>query len=217
LRGLAADLGLISFSSMPDRYGLSRAFDQAKPVTQSVLDHAVDRAQNACAGLLKAAAEAGPAWMPSNRKIPELKSVKAAAPPLIESHAIHGIADVAPAQLGAGLKRGEIFVVRGCLQAIGALEPLRLMVLNTLEAVTGHDARVKAEAQGLSRLHEFVPIDQLMRMNPLMRQRARLLAPQIVADLAAMLPELGPDVHFEDALCRQTRSIIVRPHLIAGL
>jgi polysaccharide pyruvyl transferase WcaK-like protein/nitrite reductase/ring-hydroxylating ferredoxin subunit len=198
LRGLAGDLNLVSLSSMPERDGLMRAFDRATPVAQSLLDLAADRAQNACAGLLKAAAESGPALVPSNGLIREWRTIGTGLMPLIESHAIDGITRVDAAQLGVGLKRGEIFVVRGCLQAIGALEPLRGMILDTLEEVAGHNARIKAEARGLSRLHEFVPIDALMQMNPLMKQRARALAPDIVANLAAMLPGLGPDVHFED-------------------
>ena len=72
------------------------------------------------------------------------------------------------------------------------------MILDTVEEIAGPAARAKLIAEGLSRLHDCVPIDALMQMNPLMKQRARRLAAGVVADLSGPLLGLGPDVHFED-------------------
>lgn len=198
LRGIAKDLGIISLSSMPDSRKLALAFERAEPVAQSVLDATADQAQRACTAFLTAAAETISA-SPANSSRPSRDdSMITMSRPRAERHSLAGVTEVRLDRVGPGLRRGEIFVVRNCLQAIGALEPLRSMILDTLEEVAGPIARAKAVARGLSRLHEFVPIDQLMQMNPLMKQRSRRLAARIVADLAASLLELGPDVHFED-------------------
>jgi nitrite reductase/ring-hydroxylating ferredoxin subunit/polysaccharide pyruvyl transferase WcaK-like protein len=198
LRGLAEDLGIVSFSSMPDPDRLVRAFERAQPVRQSVLDEAVHRAEAACRSFLKAADAAIPTSLQSRERCRGETNMKDLPQPQLEHHSLNGVTQVGLDRLGSGLKRGEIFVVRGCLQAIGALEALRCMILNTLEEVCGHEIRVRAESDGLSQIHEFVPLERLMQMTPLMKQRARLLAPGIVADLARLLPGLGGDVHFED-------------------
>jgi len=199
LLGIARDLGITSFASMPDPRALAQAFELAQPVPPPVLDAAVDRAQRACAAFLTAASAAVSASQANS--IPrhgDERSMTTTSQPRVERHSIAGVTEVGADRVGPGLKRGEIFVVRSCLQAIGALEPLRAMVLDTLEEVAGPVARAKAVARGLARLHEFVPIDQLMQMIPMMRQPARRLAAGVVADLAGSLLELGPDVHFED-------------------
>jgi nitrite reductase/ring-hydroxylating ferredoxin subunit len=117
--------------------------------------------------------------------------------PRVELHSLAGITDVGLDQVAPGLERGEIFVVRDCLQAVGALDPLREMILDTLEEVAGPRVRAMTVARGLTGLHDFVPVDQLMLMNPLMKQRSRRLAAGIVAGMTELLG-LGPDVHFED-------------------
>jgi polysaccharide pyruvyl transferase WcaK-like protein/nitrite reductase/ring-hydroxylating ferredoxin subunit len=198
LRGLAEDLGMVSFSSMPDPDRLARAFDRARPVRQSALNEAVHRAEAACRSFLKAADAAIPTSLQSSERWRGETNMKDLPQPRLEHHSLNRVTQVGVDRLGPGLKRGEIFVVRGCLQAIGALGVLRSMIVNTLEEVCGHETRARAESDGLSRIHEFVPLEKLMQMNPLMKQRARLLAPGIVADLARLLPGLGADVHFED-------------------
>ena len=60
------------------------------------------------------------------------------------SGVLAGVTTVTPDAIGPGLERGEIFVVRDCLQAVGALEPLRTMILDTIEEVAGPVARASA-------------------------------------------------------------------------
>jgi polysaccharide pyruvyl transferase WcaK-like protein/nitrite reductase/ring-hydroxylating ferredoxin subunit len=198
LRGLAKDLAIVALSSMPDPDRLARAFDRAQPVRRSALDDAAHRAEAACRSFLKAAAAAIPTSLLSSERCRSETNMKDLPQPRLECHSLNGVTEVGLDRLGPGLKRGEIFVVRGCLQAIGTLEALRSMILSTLEEVCGHETRAKAESDGLSQIHGFVPLEKLMQMNPLMKQRARLLAPGIVADLARLLPGLGTDLHFED-------------------
>jgi polysaccharide pyruvyl transferase WcaK-like protein/nitrite reductase/ring-hydroxylating ferredoxin subunit len=198
LRGLAETLGFTCFTTMPDPDNLARAFALAKPVQRAVLESTVRQAEHACGSLLDAVAEAMATSLRSRKRVGNAMSIDGPLQARVEHHSLTGITMVEPEQIGPGLERGEMFVVRGCLQAIGAFQPLRSMILDTLEEVAGAAARTRAEAEGLTELHAYVSIDQLMRMNPLMKQRARLLAPDIVANLAMLLPGLGPDIHFED-------------------
>jgi predicted O-linked N-acetylglucosamine transferase (SPINDLY family)/nitrite reductase/ring-hydroxylating ferredoxin subunit len=193
LRGIAQALGLISFAALPEPAQLTRAFEAAQPVARPALDAAAELAQQCCTEFLAQARDAALA-----AKAARLGAKPdTAAPVTVERHSPAGMADAGIERLAPGLKRGEIFVVRNCLQAIGALAPLRAMILDAIEEISGPAARAKAMAQGLTRLHDFIPIHQLMQLNPLMKQRARLLAARIVADLTALL-RLGPDIHFED-------------------
>lgn len=203
LRGIAQELDLSSFAVLPDAERLLGALDGAVPVARSTLDAAADRARRACREFLNAAAAARRKRRPAapsgaDRRVGVDRPMTNLSPPRIERHDLTGITPVGPERLGPGLRQGENFVVRGCLQAIGALAPLRAMILDTVEEIAGPLARRKAETLGLNRLHDFVTIEHLMAMNPMMKQRARRLAAGIVADLAALLPGLGPDVHFED-------------------
>jgi|GEM_PF-1055577 predicted O-linked N-acetylglucosamine transferase (SPINDLY family)/polysaccharide pyruvyl transferase WcaK-like protein/nitrite reductase/ring-hydroxylating ferredoxin subunit len=193
LRGIAADLGIASFAELPAPDQLAQAFERVRPVPQSVLDEAADRAERACAAFLAEATR-----VVSAASFGDQRSMTALPPPRVERHSLTGVTEVGLDRVAPGLKRGEIFVVRNCLQAIGALAPLRALILDTLEEVAGPVARAEAVARGLGRLHEFIPVDQLMRMTPLMKQRSRRLAAKIVGDLAGSLLGLGPDVHFED-------------------
>jgi predicted O-linked N-acetylglucosamine transferase (SPINDLY family)/nitrite reductase/ring-hydroxylating ferredoxin subunit len=203
LRGIAQELELASFAILPAAEQLLSALDRAGPVPRATLDAAADRARRASSEFLDAAAAARTKRRRvessgTDRRVGVDRSMMSLSPPRIERHALNGITPVGPGRMGLGLTQGQIFVVRGCLQAIGALAPLRAMILDTVEEIAGPLARGKAETLGLTRLHDFVTIEQLMAMNPLMKQRARRLAAGIVADLATLLPDLGPDVHFED-------------------
>jgi predicted O-linked N-acetylglucosamine transferase (SPINDLY family)/nitrite reductase/ring-hydroxylating ferredoxin subunit len=190
IRGIAEALGLQCFAVLPDPGQLADAFERAQPVPRATLEAAAALAQRCCNEFLAQAAAVTAA--PRTNVTPA-----GAAGIRVELHTLSGIAETEVDRLATGLKSGEIFVVRNCLQAIGALAPLRAMIFEAIEAVSGPPARAKAELQGLTRLHDFIPIDQLMQLNPLMKQRARLIAAPIVAGLARLL-RLGPDVHFED-------------------
>src|SRR5205085_1259007 len=145
------------FASMPDPDRLAQAFDRAQPVPPPVLTLAVERAETACSSFLEVARAATSASARSFRLSQEQTAMIRLPEPHVERHSLAGVEHVELGRLGPGLTRGEIFVVRGCLQAIGALDPLRTMILDTLQEVAGDDARTKAEAHGLTRLHEFVP------------------------------------------------------------
>lgn len=194
LLGIAEEFGLEVFSMLPDADELARAFETAAPVPRARLAEAADRAQISCLEFLQAAQDAAD----HRRAQRDPQAMSLPSHPRVELHALNGITETGIDRVAPGLKRGEIFVVRGCLQAAGALEPLRAMILDTIAAVAGPAARARTLAEGLTRLHEFIPVEQLTQMNPLMKQRARGMAGGIVARLAEAVLGLGPDVHFED-------------------
>jgi polysaccharide pyruvyl transferase WcaK-like protein/nitrite reductase/ring-hydroxylating ferredoxin subunit len=195
VQGIAEDLGIESFSELPEPATLAEAFGRARPVAADVLANASKRAHNACVeflaaicgnGVANALSEGGDNIMP-NVSFPPVErfSPEGSVPSTID-------------QIPRGLKRGEIFVVRQCLQAAGVFDALQGMVLDSIEEVAGPEARSRAIALGLRRLHEIVSVEALMAMNPVMAQRARRLAGRLVEAVAQSLLGLGPDVHFED-------------------
>ena len=189
LRGIAQALGIPSFTALPDPAALARAFAEARPVPRAVLESQAALARQSCTEFLQAVgAAAAPAITVRESKPMSTR---------VEHHTLTGVTEVGLDRIAPGIKRGEIFVVRNCLQAIGGLDPLRAMILDVLEEVAGPAARGKAVSAGLNRLHDFVPVEQLMQMNPLMKQRARRLAAPIIAAMAEKLG-FGPNVHFED-------------------
>ncbi len=192
LRGIAQTLGIQSFTTLPDPAALARAFAEARPVPRAVLEGQAALARQSCTEFLQAigATAAPPVTLRESKPM-------STASTRVEHHTLTGVTEVGIDRIAPGIKQGEVFVVRNCLQAVGGLAPLRAMILDVLEEIAGPAARGKAVAAGLDRLHDFVPIEQLMQMNPLMKQRARLLAAPIITAMAEKLG-LGPNVHFED-------------------
>jgi nitrite reductase/ring-hydroxylating ferredoxin subunit len=120
------------------------------------------------------------------------------SPIRVERHRLKGVEVVSVDSIAPGLKRGDIFVVRECLQAAGVFDELRSIIFEAIEEVSGPDVRRRAQAEGLRRLHEMVPVEALTAMHPVMTKRTRALAPRLVEAVAQSLLGLGAGVHFED-------------------
>jgi nitrite reductase/ring-hydroxylating ferredoxin subunit len=193
--GIAEDLGVECLTTLPDPGALAEAFTRARPVAAGVLTKAAERARAACADFLAAVQGGGIVNVTNPRGG---KTMPYASSPSVERFNADGAVPATIDQIPLGLKRGEIFVVRQCLQAAGMFDKLRTMVLDSIEAIAGPEARSQTVAQGLRRLHEIVPLEALMALNPVMAQGARRLAAEMVESIAQSLLGLGSDVHFED-------------------
>jgi nitrite reductase/ring-hydroxylating ferredoxin subunit len=116
----------------------------------------------------------------------------------IERLTLDGVEKVPAEAVSPGLKRGEIFVARHCLQAAGVFDKLYAMILESIEEVAGAQARAAAQTQGLRRLHEIITVPQLLALNPVITKRVRGMAAEVTTAVAEKQLGLGPDVYFED-------------------
>jgi polysaccharide pyruvyl transferase WcaK-like protein len=148
LRGLAEDLGMVSFSSMPDPDSLARAFDRARPVRQSALTEAVHRAEAACRSFLKAADAAIPRSLRSGERCRGETSVKDLPQPRLEHHSLDGVTQV-------GLDRDGVVVISNLPESapstvVGQAEHYRKEVEHFTHAADRFHAalRIYVEARG---------------------------------------------------------------------